>query len=391
MNAMNKKWLTGLTLPLLALTSCGGGVHHPLTDYVLEVDMFASKDTIRVMQWTDIHWNLGTNFAEEEAYLRALAKNAHPDLIVLTGDQILIANQRIIERQLKLFESICEENNCRFALVFGNHDKQGLFDPYYWGRQLEKCPHALYKEVRGDDVYGDSNYVINLTDGTDAKWQLYLIDSNSAILTPGLNVPYDVIHEDQIEWFKAQNEAVKAEKGAYLPSLAYFHIGLWETEYAFRLAGIAGGTIAEGTGREGYEASEVPGTLLASSGYEKEKSDFEVEGLGPTKTWVGYRNTGFFEAAETYSNVRGMFFGHDHNDSFCATYKSASSTRSDADAITLGYGLKTGKGLYSLEGMLGGNISLLHKDGTVEYLRAFQSYQDDYSAGAGYVEEALFA
>lgn len=388
---MKKKWLIGLTLPLMLLSSCGSGTHHPLEDYVIDLDWFSTKDEIRVMQWTDIHWTLATDFAKQEKYLSALAKDAHPDLIVLTGDQVLIANQRIVESQLKLMEKICEENNCKFALTYGNHDKQGLYNPHFWGQMIAKCPHALYIDIPGDDVYGDANYVLNITDGTSLKWQLYIIDSNSAIVTPGISVPYDVIHEDQIRWFEAQNKAVKDATGDYVPSLAYYHIGLWETEYAFRLAGCEGGTLAEGTGREGYDAADVPGTLLASSGYEKESSDYEVDGLGPTKTWAAYANTGFFRSAEENSKCVGMFFGHDHSNSFCAKYKTEGSPRSDADAITLGYGLKTGNGLYYTEGMMGGNLSIIKNDGTVSFLRAFLEYKDDYAGGAGYHEEALFA
>jgi hypothetical protein len=48
------------------------------------------------------------------------------------------------------------------------------------------------------DVYGDSNYVLNLTDGSKTLWQLYGIDSNSLQFN-GLYYDYDVIHKDEIK------------------------------------------------------------------------------------------------------------------------------------------------------------------------------------------------
>ena len=79
---------------------------------------------------------------------------------------------------------------------------------------------------------------------------------------------------------------------------------------------------------------------------------------------------------------RGVFFGHDHINDFIAEYKTSET----GEYVTIGYGLKTGDGLYFEDGMIGGTLSTIHRDGSVSYSRCFQGYEAD-----SFRKEDLFA
>ena len=86
-------------------------------------------------------------------------------------------------------------------------------------------------------------------------------------------------------------------------------------------------------------------------------------------------------------NGKGVFFGHDHVNDFIAEY----SLEATSPKIAIGYGLKTGDGLYFQEGMIGGTLSEIAVDGSVHFTRCYQSYQDSYEGGNGFSQEEVFA
>ena len=387
---MKRRTLFLAALSLL-LPSCALNKAEGLESYIAELPLFSGKDEVRVLQLTDLHWSIANIHGRQEAYVSALIDNADPDFIFITGDSVLGATRQVASRLIDLIDGKCIEKNIYWGTVLGNHEHQGLYGNDYWRQKVETAKRCI-THFFDDDLYGDTNCVVNLNDEMGKTYfQLYGIDSNSLILNENmLTYDYDVIHDDQIEWYKKEAELAKTRNGGtYVPSIAYCHIVLWELEYAFRLAGLQGGTLEQGTGREGYP--DAPGKIDAFSGKMKETYYLGVNTeLSPTQCWVGYKHSPFFEVCEQ-TGVQGIFFGHDHANSFAAKYRSPSSSRNEDTSIAIGYGLKTGDCLSYEDGMMGGTLSVLKKDGTSTFYRAFQSYQDDYAAGAGYLEEAMFS
>lgn len=363
-----KKLLLGL-LPLL-LASCNEGPA-ALSEYIVPLPLFQGKETVNVLHITDLHWSAGTDVIREKDYFDSLFEGAKPDLVVTTGDNVLLGSPKLIDAQLSILDELAKKYDFHFMTTFGNHDRQGSFHPDYWIEAFAKTERGIYRQLKG--IYGKSNYVVALTDGSNNPlWNVFALDSNTYRQT-GMSYEYDVIHEDQIQWYEdietMSNDA---------PNLVYCHIPLYETEYAFRLAGEAGAKLEDNTGRPGVSA---PGKIGRYSGTMDEKDVVKNEELGPSRCAVGYERTRMFEAMEAHEG-RGVFFGHDHVNDFCAEY---TLNEEGTPKITIGYGLKTGDGLYYDAKMMGGTLATLQKDGSVEYFRCFQGYGEN-----SFRKEAMF-
>jgi hypothetical protein len=188
------------------------------------------SDGFRVLQLTDIHWNFTTDMVKQSAYLTAVVQAAGPDLIMITGDSTLTANEEIANTLYDLVESW----KIPYAFMWGNHDYQGTWNPAWLYARASKGKYALYTHV-DDKLSGDSNYVINLVSDSKVAWQVYAMDSNSYLYQGGLSYAYDYIRDDQVEWYKAQADKAKSDNGGSYPSsLMYFHIPLWEWVLAYQ-------------------------------------------------------------------------------------------------------------------------------------------------------------
>jgi len=349
MKKTNAIWLS---LTGLLLCACSGA-EPQLTDYVEPIPLFASKDDVKVLQLTDIHWSFGTDYAKEKAYLTYLVQKADPDFIMATGDSFLSANATTVNVLWDLFDSW----KIPWAFVYGNHDEQGTYNPHYVSEEALKRQYCYNSEIAKDNVYGDSNFVINLSDGSgDVKWQLYGIDSNSLHFN-GLFYDYDVIHQDQIDWYEKEVNLAKSQNGgAIVPSLAFFHIPLWQWTYAYRQA-----------------QSETEPNKFLHGGEMREKVYDKVKALGDTRSYTGYADSGFFKKAEELASTKAMFCGHDHINDFYSVYRDESWPASNTDdGILVAYGLKSGDGLYFDPDMIGGNLVTIHRDGSFAAVSDFK-------------------
>ncbi len=371
---MKKKLAVLALFPLLL--SCSSHSKHELSEYIRSLDLFDSKSSLRVLQLTDIHWNFTTDMDKQSAYINALVKNSSPDLVMITGDQVLTATKENYETLFDVFEGFSSllGKDIYYGVTWGNHDQQGYWDAYYSGALAGKYRHSLYLEL-DDDLTGESNYVINLTKGGKTLWQLYALDTNSlAYSFPDFKYSYDTIHSEQAAWF-SQEVSLAKESNPSVKSVVYFHIPLWETEYAYRLA--------MGAKLDDYD--HVEGSIGRYSGEIREKRKSRGE-LGMTNMGTSNTRSAFFEAAEASGTTVAMFYGHDHINDFAAEYR----LHDEDDYISLVYGLKTGDGLYYDKDLLGGTMIEIKDDMTYSLSRCFQSYEDSYDGGAGYREEAMY-
>ena len=309
---MNKKSLIAiLSLFSISLTACGGvkDYKNNLDDYIAEMNF---HDKFNIVQLTDIHWNYNTSTSGSKEYLDKLLEKidkrikdtqggeAHIDLVELTGDMFMLANSYHISTFINFFEEKAEQYKFEYTAIWGNHDRHGLYNPNWLSDQFKKAKHCIYIEPE-DNLYGRSNFVINLNDGATTKWQIANLDSGASFSETAISPfrDYDYIREDQVDWWKLEHDKV----GATVPAIAYYHIPQQDNLIAWE---------------------------SRTTRYNK---FFKLEGFADNGN-ADYASK-FIEVGRV-NNLKGAFMGHAHNVDWTVDY----------DGVTLGLGVKTGRELY---------------------------------------------
>ena len=313
---MNKKVgiLSMLVMPLV-LTSCGQvkAWKENLKDYVFTMKY---HQNFNILQLTDIHWNINTSTYESKNYLDKVLKEADKhikeqqgnsakiDLVELTGDMFMLSNSFHVDSFIKYFEEKSEEYGFQYASIWGNHDRHGMYNPNWLGDRFAKAKNSIYYEAN-DDLYGRSNFVINLTkDGnkdSEVKWQISNLDSGASFSETSLAPfrDYDYIRKDQTDWWLEQHKAV----GEAVPGIAYYHIPQDENLKLYEK-------------RSEYTNKFFKLEEFADNGNEEYASNF-------------------LDEAKQH-NLKGAFMGHAHNVDWTVKW----------DDLVVGLGVKTGIELY---------------------------------------------
>lgn len=301
-----KHTLLGLMiLGATALTGCGNTIEYTsnLESYCVEMQY---RDGFTIVQLTDIHWSTGTDSIGSKEYLTSLidqikAKVGKIDLIELSGDMFMLSNARTA----KTFISFMESLKIPYAATWGNHDREGTYNPNWLSKKFMNSEYSLYQEVDYDDVYGRSNYIINIKDGSATKWQIAHLDSGASYNETALQFgrTYDYIRENQAKWWKAEHDLV----GDDVPVIAYYHIPQNESQVAWDLM---------------EEGNTTDVTKHKFNNYEHFSQSEE-------------HAQEFFDIAKDHG-LKAEFYGHDHANDWTVDYQG----------VTIGYGVKTGKELY---------------------------------------------
>ena len=316
----NKALVVFLPILSVLLTSCNQvrKYEEHLEDYVFEMTF---KEDFNILQLTDIHWNANTSTVSSKRYLDALfdcvaghieneqGPTHHIDLVELTGDMFMLSNAYMVESFVKYFEEKAEQYNFQYTVIWGNHDRHGLYNPNWLGEKFAKAKHCYYIEPN-DNLYGRSNFVINLVDSSDVPiWQLANLDSGASFSETSVSPfrDYDYIRKDQTDWWLQEHKLASDKAGRVVPTIAYYHIPQDENLDAYNDIHEKGAT---------YKNKFFKLEAFADNGTEAGKSDF-ID--------VGSEN-----------GLKGAFMGHAHNVDWTVEYKG----------VVLGLGVKTGPELY---------------------------------------------
>ncbi len=273
---------------------------------VIQMD---SKKPFRILQLTDVHIGAGClSHRKDKLALDAVSKivrASKADFVVVTGDIAypipIFSGSRNNLKASKMFADKMSELGVAWTLVFGNHDaesfathsKQEIADFY------RKVPNCFFEDGE-KDIHGIGNYAIKLVDSKgDLVKMLMFLDSNG-YLTWNFFSGFDVIYDNQIDWYKRTIEANKNDKGEVPKSLAFFHIPPkqfsegWEKCY-------------RGSDEAKYH-----------HGFVGEKDNY----FGHPKT----KESHFFDEMAALQSCEGMFMGHDHLSCLSLTYKGIRMT-----------------------------------------------------------------
>ena len=114
--------------------SCSAPVDYKVEDYRTTMQF---HDDFKVMQLADLHLGVQGDTVWQLNFIETLIKNANPDLIVLTGDQFMLANTVIVNKLFERLNIICDELSnknehiTKFAMTYGNHDFEGDYHRFY--------------------------------------------------------------------------------------------------------------------------------------------------------------------------------------------------------------------------------------------------------------------
>lgn len=274
--------------------------------------------------------------------INASLDRAEPDLVVYSGDQIwgkrsFKGDKKEVERVLRELTEPVSKRGIPFAVCFGNHDRQvGVSNE----EQFE-----IYKTFDGfigesaENIDGVGNQVLEIKENGEIKYLIYLIDSHS-----NLKVGYDCVHKNQIEWYKNTRDEYEKKYSHTIPSLVIQHIPVCEVfSLLTKVKRTRRGSVRGFRTHDG-EYFVLNKDKVNSDGFMKESPADPQE------------NSGEFDAFKEKGDVKGLFFGHDHNNSF----------NGDIDGINVGYTQGAGFNVYGPGLDRGVRVIDLFSDGRLE-------------------------
>lgn len=304
------------------------------------------SDDFVIVSTTDFHFDVDhdINTKAVKNFVQHL-KDIKPDLVVLTGDNILSKYQQIDAIQ---FAQMMEEIGIYWTAVFGNHETREDRGFYKWLLFKSFCDydHCLCK-FGPDDMFGYGNFTVNiLGEGGKLLKTLFHFDSGRDILDrdkekyglPADFNGYDFLKKEQIDFYKNETAKLKKQYGS-ADSFMYMHIPLCEYSHAFK---------DDGNGR------------FVPTGECEILYGEQYESVGCSSF-----NSGMFDAILETGSTQAVFAGHDHVNDWAAIYKG----------VHLVYSLPGGYAVYNMgdktgkpesEWVEGVTITTLHNDGSIE-------------------------
>ena len=290
---------------------------------------FTTDGEFKILHLTDVHLGGGIFFSGSDKSainaVAAMVTEEKPDLVVVTGD---ISYARpwtgTIDNSYahSFFKRLMEKLGVYWTVAFGNHDSE-IYN--YHNREAvakmyedENLRYCLFS--RGpSDVFGECNHVINVK-GTNGliRESIIVIDSNAYTEDNnlGIQMEYDCIHEDQIEWYEDV-------------------IGLYTEENKSLISSLPEGEIPEG-----YDAAKPLKSLLfmhiplgevkdAYNEYvnnNRQNSDNVIyhgghDGEGGKMVYCSDMEDDMFETVLDLGSTEAIFYGHDHYNNFVLEYK----------------------------------------------------------------------
>lgn len=307
---------------------------------------FRADGTFKILQISDTQdtdqLHIGT-----AKLIEAALDEVKPDLVVFTGDNHagywLTMNKKKMRAAIDAIVGPVDARGIPFAVVPGNHDRESIKGLVTLKDQLEMyMAYPTCLAVDDGKLTGCSTYnlLVKNSVGTQDILNIFMIDSGGYKL---IGKDQDLVAQDQIDWYKAKSDELKAlNGGVVMPSLLFQHIPVPEfyTELMTE--------VPEGT------PGAMPGKGCEAGKYFLPDSDKYISGSFGENPSISAKNVGFYEAWVEKGDIIAAFFGHDHNNDYIG--------KTD-DGIVMGYCRGAGFHVYG--------------EGTKRGVRSFTFHEDD--------------
>lgn len=278
-------------------------------------------------------------------YIEEAVKQAQPDLIIMTGDNVygeFDDNGTSLQKLVAFMEYL----EIPWAPVWGNHDNESTKGVTWQCQQFDEAEHCLFK--RGDTI-GNSNYSIGVVQGNKLIKVLYMLDTNgcengksySYMLSFGKYnqdekiIAAATIGRNTMDWIDETSNNITAALG-YTPSkFAAFHIPIDEFKMAVKSIGYSES--------DNFTISDPTGV-----------------NFGDKRDNIASINAPGFWALMKGHNFDGIFVGHEHCNNFSIVYQG----------VRLTFGTKSSTYDKNERDMLGGTLITVAEGGatfTVEH------------------------
>lgn len=262
--------------------------------------------------------------------MRAVLDDERPDVVILNGDNITGGCDTPLEMRQAMNNVVqpMEERAIPWAVTFGNHDEDSTPDSGVDEADMLAFYRSYRYNVNGPTApgvtgQGNSNVLIEGRNGRPA-FNLWLLDSGryAPETLAGQDFDgyptWDWLRMDQVKWYHDTSVQLERRYGRAIPSLMFIHIPLWEYRFMW-FGSVDGRTDAD---------------------HERGRVRHRIEGERNEDECPGPFNSGMFSAIQHRGDVRGVFCGHDHVNTYSGDYYG----------VLLGYAGNTGFGTYGLSG-----------------------------------------
>ena len=283
-----------------------------------------------------------------ENFIRYAMETERPDLVILLGDNTAGYYEGVSEEKNKtaIKKIVSLLGDTAFALVFGNHDHEGL--PHMSEDEAKTFLLSVYGSY--DNCLTNSrDYSINLKDSKGEKdiFSLYFIDSGTYAKEGG----YAYVKPNQLSWYKQE-----CDKNGNLPSYLFQHIIFPEVYNLMNESRIPLAGYTKGQGDRGWRFYKFRKEALLSGEMREGPCPPEING-------------GQFDVVKEKGSTLACFFGHDHTNNFVC----------DCQGIKLV--AVPSPSFYTYGNNRGVRVVTLHEDNLTEFDGKVISYKDVMSDG----------
>ena len=248
--------------------------------------------------------------------LNKIYDRVNPDLIVLTGDNILgnhvndalIGNRKNVKTKEGTLKRVkkalgflldpIEERKIPFAFIYGNHDDKNCL--------TKDEQAAVYKEYNCCIPYNESDKTIDCdtynvpvysADGEKIKYNIWMMDSAGA--DDEGNNSFEYVKKEALDWYCKKSDKLEKENGSKVMSLMFQHIPVPQTKEFFIECG-----------------KEDKGAVKGPDGKFFKLDNEKASGFAFEYAETCEKDFGQLEALKKQKDVCALVFGHDHLNSF---------------------------------------------------------------------------